>query len=85
MDGINDCEWYPDTSSILGFVADDGRIEVFDLFENKYKPIIKVDRTPPETAGPEWKGAPRTILKFCPETPVLVTGDLNGIVDLFRI
>lgn len=35
--------------------------------------------------NPEEKSAPKTMVRFCRGAPVLITGDLAGDVNVFRL
>ena len=75
-DAVNDVEWSPSMSTIFSSCADDGRIEVWDIAQSTLKPLIyrKLESE-----------APRTIVRFCPEFPVLISGNTAGVIDVFRI
>ena len=76
-DSVNDIEWSPHSSTIFSCVCDDGRVELWDLSVNKIGPII--------TKKPGVRGDPATMVKFCKEFPVLVTGNSKGVVDVYRL
>ncbi|MCQ2819929.1 MAG: hypothetical protein MJ252_21905 [archaeon] len=72
---VNDIQWSDDTSTIFGCVADDGRIEIWDLARNAVQPIIIED-----------KGAPsKKSISFCLGGKVVATGCSDGTIDIFRI
>lgn len=76
-DAVNDVEWSPHSSTIFSNVCDDGRVEIWDLDVSNISPII--------TRKPENRGDPSTMVRFCQEFPVLVTGNSKGIVDVYRL
>ncbi|CAG9331817.1 unnamed protein product [Blepharisma stoltei] len=76
-DAVNDIEWSPHDSTIFSSVADDGRIELWDLSDSNTKPIV--------TRKPENRDSPRTMVRFCKEFPVLVSGNAAGVVDVLRL
>ena len=76
-DSVNDIEWSPHSSTIFSCVCDDGRVEIWDLSKSKTVPII--------TKKSKTRGDPGTMVKFCQEFPVLVTGNSKGIVDVYRL
>jgi WD40 repeat protein len=76
-DAVNDIEWSPHSSTIFSNVCDDGRVEIWDLSVSNISPII--------TRKPETRSDPSTMVRFCQEFPVLVTGNSKGIVDVYRL
>lgn len=77
-DAVNDIEWSPHSSTIFSSVCDDGRVEIWDLAVSNINPIYtKRDR--------ERREAARTMVRFCKEFPVLVSGSVEGVVDVYRI
>lgn len=72
---VNDIEWSWDTSTIFGCVADDGRIEIWDLARKAIQPIIIQD------IGTK----PKKSIKFSPAGKVVATGNSEGVIDVFRI
>lgn len=77
QDAVNDIEWSPHDSCVFGSVADDGRVEIWDLSYSNIKPLI--------TKKPESRSYSRTMIRFCNEYPVLVSGNTQGIVDVYRL
>ena len=67
-DSVNDIEWSPHTSTIFASVCDDGRIEIWDLAVSNINPIF-VRKS--ETREPS-----RSVVRFCKEYPVLVSGNV---------
>jgi len=81
---VNDIEWSPYTSSRFASVANDGRIEVWDLFINPLAPLIThFDK---DAEGNIIK-TPKTIVRFGPPGPssqIILSGNMNGEVDVYR-
>jgi WD40 repeat protein len=76
QDSINDIQWSPQSSTIFSLVANDGRIEIWDLAVGNITPTV-IHRTEDHT--------PRTMVRFCNDYPVLVSGNSRGIVEVFRM
>ena len=76
-DAVNDIEWSPHSSTIFSCVCDDGRVELWDLEATNLEPII--------TKKGEGRRDPGTMVKFCQEFPVLVTGNSKGVVEVYRL
>ena len=72
---INDIEWSNDTSTVFGCVADDGRIEIWNLAKKAIQPIIIED------VGT----VPKKSIKFSSGGKVVATGSSDGSIDVFRI
>ena len=72
---INDIEWSNDTSTVFGCVADDGRIEIWNLAKKAIQPIIIED------IGT----VPKKSIKFSFGGKVVATGSSDGTIDVFRI
>ena len=80
-DQVNDIEWSPSTSSCFASVTNDGRVEVWDLKIDNLGPIITYFD---EDEDGKRVHTPKTIVKFSPTAPVILTGNLNGQVDVYR-
>lgn len=78
--------WSPDTSTAFASVANDGRIEVWDLYENNLTP--RVTHFDKDKDGND-DHTPKTIVRFTPKfnakSPVLMTGNTKGEVDVYRV
>jgi len=72
---VNDIEWSNDTSTVFADVADDGRIEIWDLARSAIQPIYIVK---------EENGVAKKCIKFS-EGKVVATGNADGTIDIFRI
>lgn len=72
---VNDIEWSNDTSTIFGCVADDGRIEIWDLARRAIQPII-IDTKDP---------VPKKSIKFSLGRKVVATGSSDGKIDVYRL
>lgn len=79
---MNDVEWSPHTSSVFALVADDGRVEIWDLYKNNLEPKltyfdkIAKSKTKSSTA--------KTCVRWGKQFPVLVTGNIEGVVHVYR-
>ena len=72
---VNDIEWNSDTSTVFGDVADDGRIEIWDLARSAIQPIIiNIDDK-----------APRKSIKFSEGGKIVAAGDSEGCIAIYRI
>ena len=78
---VNDIQWSPSTSSCFAMVAEDGRIEIWDLKLNPLEPkLVYWDQTNDEQKIQDAK----TVVRWSNESPVLVTGNNKGLVDVYR-
>ncbi len=73
---INDVEWSPYTSTIFGCVADDGRIEIWDLAKLTIDPVAEYKSE---------KEIPKKSIKFSSSSQIVATGDNDFGIDIFRI
>ena len=72
---VNDIEWSSDTSTVFGDVADDGRIEIWDLARSAIQPIIiNIDDK-----------APKKSIKFSEGGKIVAAGDSDGSIAIYRI
>lgn len=79
---VNDIMWSPITSSCFASVADDGRIEIWDLKLDPINPrkilFDDDDRS---------KCVAKTVVRFLVQgskAPIILTGNSNGHVDVYR-
>ena len=72
---VNDIEWSGDTSTVFADVADDGRIEIWDLARSAIQPII---------INIEDK-APKKSIKFSEGGKIVAAGDSDGCIAIYRI
>ena len=79
---VNDICWAPKTSSAFASVANDGRIEIWDLYENILKPKkMWFDKD----ANGEEIHIPKTVVRFNDSiSPVLFTGNAKGQIGVYR-
>jgi WD40 repeat protein len=77
-DAVTDIQWSPNTSTVFASAADDGRIEIWDLAVSNIDPIIV------KHGNPEMK-IPRTMVRFNEFFPVLVSGNCDGDVEVYRL
>ena len=84
---VNDICWSPNTSSVFASVANDGRIEIWDLKKDSLQPqLTEYDRIPGSAPDDE-NGrihTPKTVVKFSRESPVILTGAIDGQVGVYR-
>jgi WD40 repeat protein len=72
---VNDICWSPNTSSCFASVANDGRIEIWDLKVNNLNPVkTHFDKL---EDGSEDK-TPKTVVRFSQTSPVVLSGNLKG-------
>eukprot|EP00359_Climacostomum_virens_P008697 CAMPEP_0204920000 /NCGR_PEP_ID=MMETSP1397-20131031/17134_1 /ASSEMBLY_ACC=CAM_ASM_000891 /TAXON_ID=49980 /ORGANISM="Climacostomum Climacostomum virens, Strain Stock W-24" /LENGTH=800 /DNA_ID=CAMNT_0052093647 /DNA_START=997 /DNA_END=3396 /DNA_ORIENTATION=- len=76
QDSVNDIQWSPQSSTMFSLVANDGRIEIWDLAHSNITPTVmhKSDDL-----------TPRTMVRFCNDYPVLVSGNSRGVVEVYRL
>ena len=73
--------WSPKTSSVFSLVANDGRVEIWDLRSNNLAPVICwFDK---DAEGNKIT-TPKTAVRFAKNLPVLFTGDTKGKVHVYR-
>lgn len=75
---VNDIMWSPITSSCFALVADDGRIEIWDL---------KIEPLEPVKIHFDEDRSPKTIVRFLvmgQKAPIILTGNSKGRVDVYR-
>ena len=75
-----DVDWSPNCSTLFSLVAKDGRLEIWDLKKkNMLDPFYQI--IPPE--GETWPA--KTMVRFHPIEPVLITGDTAGDLGIYRL
>jgi WD40 repeat protein len=78
---VNDIAWSPGTSSVFALVADDGRVEIWDLFKNNLEPKLSYfDKINKKTKS----STAKTSVRWSRQSPVLVTGNVEGVVHVYR-
>jgi len=78
---VNDINWSPQTSSVFASVANDGRIEIWDLKRDVLSPVLTwFDK---DAAGNELHDA-KTAVKFSRNSPVVLAGTEDGRVGVYR-
>ncbi|XP_074093610.1 dynein intermediate chain 2, ciliary isoform X1 [Cotesia typhae] len=75
---IGDIQWAPYSSTVLASVSNDGKVTVFDLNVNKYRPIC----TQPIVSK---KRSKLTRLAFNNELPFIIVGDDKGTVNSLKL
>ena len=81
-DEVYDIEWSPYCSTLFASTAKDGRLEIWDLHKKSLDPIYI-----------DWNGIyeqsvvkpARTCVKFNPHNPVLVSGNIEGKIAVYRL
>jgi len=73
-DYVADICWSPDNSTIFASVTGDGRVDVWDLSANTLDPVktVETDR-------------PLSCVSFARSSPVLVTGNDQGVVEVYQL
>lgn len=79
---VNDIEWSPHTSSVFASVANDGRIEIWDLYKDNLGPVLAYFD---KTSDGENITIPKTVVRFSKNSPVILTGNMKGSVEVYRI
>lgn len=78
---VNDINWSPMTSSVFASVANDGRIEIWDLKRDVLAPVLThFDK---DAQGNELH-IPKTAVRFSRNSPVVLAGSENGKVGVYR-
>ena len=75
LDYIMDICWSPLNSTVFGSVSRDGRVYIWDLTKNSLDPFIKMENS----------GRSYSSIVFGANTPILLTGDTNGCVDVYHV
>jgi WD40 repeat protein len=78
-DAVNDVVWSHQNATEFAAVADDGRVEVWDLTKKPLDPIIV------HYPGGREKARRRTCVRFSKNSPVLVAGDAEGKIAVMRL
>jgi WD40 repeat protein len=73
-DYVMDVQWAPSNSCVFGSVSRDGRVEVWDLESSPLDPIIKHE-----------VATTMTTVLFSPNSPVILTGANNGVIEVYRM
>lgn len=78
---VNDINWSPTTSSVFASVANDGRIEIWDLKRDVLNPVLThFDKD----AVLNEVHTPKTAVKFSRNSPVVLAGTDDGKVGVYR-
>ncbi|CAB3381334.1 Hypothetical predicted protein [Cloeon dipterum] len=75
---VEDVAWAPYSSTVLAAVTADGRIHVFDLNVNKYRPLC-------QQAVTQKKKCKLTKVSFNPKHLILVVGDSFGCISSMKL
>ncbi len=73
---VGDIAWAPFSSTVFAAVTSDGKVHIFDLVEDKYKPICEQKVV---------KRSKLTHVCFNPNEPVILVGDDRGGVNSLRL
>ncbi len=73
---VGDVAWAPFSSTVFAAVTSDGKVHIFDLVEDKYKPICEQKVV---------KRSKLTHVCFNPREPVIIVGDDKGGVNSLRL
>lgn len=74
-DSVVDIRWSPFNSCVFCNAYHDGRVELWDLEESMLDPVIRLSSSQ----------GPKTCVLFAMDSPVLLTGGADGVVEVFRI
>ncbi|KAJ9593502.1 hypothetical protein L9F63_014955, partial [Diploptera punctata] len=75
---VGDVEWSPYSSTVFAAVTDDGKVHVFDLNVNKYRPICI-------QAIVSRKRNKLTRIAFNHKMPILIVGDDRGCITTLKL
>lgn len=76
MDEVYDVQWNPFCSSSFASVCKDGRLELWDISKKNFDPLFcYFDKENP---------IPRNCLVFSEKNPIILTGDKEGKIEVFR-
>ena len=73
---VGDVSWSPHSSTIFSAVTSDGKVHVFDLYENKHEPLCEQKVV---------KKARLTHIEFNKKDPILIVGDDRGGVNSLKL
>lgn len=73
---VGDACWSPYSSTVFTAVTNDGKVHIFDLFENKHEPLCQQKIV---------KRAKLTKIKFNPCDFILIVGDDRGGVNSLKL
>ncbi len=79
---VNDICWSPNTSSVFASVANDGRIEIWDLKRDSLG--SQIEHWDKNEEG-ELVTVPKTVVKFSKTSPVILAGSADGSVCVYRL
>ncbi|XP_066144066.1 dynein intermediate chain 2, ciliary [Euwallacea fornicatus] len=77
-DRVGDVKWAPYSSTVFAAVATEGKVYVFDLNVNKYKPICV-------QAVVSRRRNKLTRISFNPKLPIIIVGDDKGCVTTLKL
>jgi len=74
--------WSPNTSSVFASVANDGRIEIWDLSRDSLAP--QLDQWDKDPVTGQDINTPKTVVRFMKTSPVILAGTTDGKVSVYR-
>lgn len=87
-DQVHDITWAPKNSTCFAACMGDGRVEVWDLAQRAHDAVVvhRPRADAQKQAGVQSAGVrDRTFIRFATNSPVLVSGDGAGVVDVMRM
>ncbi|KAF5835756.1 flagellar outer dynein arm intermediate chain 1 [Dunaliella salina] len=75
-DAVGDIAWAPYSATVFAAVTDDGKVHVYDLYEDKLMPMC---------AQKVVKKAKLTKIVFNPKWPIILVGDDKGVVTSLKL
>ena len=79
FDEVLDIEWNPNCSTLFASVCKDGRLELWDLSKNNMLDPFAFDKPK------EGFASPKTMVRFCNGAPIVITGDMAGDTNIYRL
>eukprot|EP00983_Pelagomonas_calceolata_P072355 1151680-Pelagomonas_calceolata.AAC.2 len=73
---VGDIAWAPYSATVFAAVTDDGKVHVYDLYEDKLMPMC---------AQKVVKKAKLTKIVFNPKWPIILVGDDKGVVTSLKL
>ena len=81
---MNDIQWSPITSTVFASVANDGRVEIWDIKLDPLNPLVTHFDSFGKKGEEVIDNTPKTIVQFSEMYPVIITGNQKGEVDVYR-
>jgi WD40 repeat protein len=80
---VNDISWSPNESAIFALAAEDDRMELWDMSKSLLDPIISLSQK--DLSEDDYEQKSRTVVQFSNAGDILVVGDDQGCVELYRL